>query len=210
MGQETDGLPQDQPPELVAPRADPGDGSRSAGQVVTTHGELATELIERMDRDQIARSEAARRATGDDLWALVREVDLDNTAWLSQIIDWQGWPRRSDVGEDAATAAWLLAQHADHDPDFQRRCLRLLARAVDGGEAEPPHLAYLTDRVWRAEGRPQRYGTQFWYGPDGNGPLQPQPIEDLPHLDERRRSVGLGPFAEHASQLRQQDEQRRH
>ncbi len=160
-----------------------------------------------MDRDQITRSEAAHRA---DLWSLVSEVDLDNTAWLSQIIDRQGWPRRSDVGKDAATAAWLLAQHADHDPDFQRRCLRLLAHAVDDGEAEPSHLAYLTDRVHRAEGRPQRYGTQFWYGPDGTGPLQPQPIEDPQHLDERRRSIGLGPFSEHASQLREQDEQRRH
>ncbi|MFI2713807.1 DUF6624 domain-containing protein [Micromonospora sp. NPDC018662] len=158
-----------------------------------------------MIETQRARSEAERPTAGDAPWALVREVDLDNTAWLSQIVDRQGWPRRSRVGKEAATAAWLLAQRADHDPDFQRRCLRLLAHTVDDGEAEPSHLAYLTDRVRRAEGRPQRYGTQFWCGPDGAGPLQPQPIEDLQHLDERRRSVGLGPFAEYASHLCQQD-----
>jgi hypothetical protein len=28
--------------------------------------------------------------------------------------------------------------------------------------AESSHLAYLTARVRRAEGRPQRHGTQFW------------------------------------------------
>ncbi|TCB97349.1 hypothetical protein E0H26_13615 [Micromonospora zingiberis] len=162
-----------------------------------------------MDRDQRARSEVARRATSDDLWARVREVDTDNTAWLTQVIEQHGWPRRSHVGADAAAAAWLLAQHADHDPDFQRRCLTLLAQAVDDGEAKRSHLAYLTDRVRRAEGRPQRYGTQFWYGPDGTGPLQPQPIEDPQHLDERRRSVGLGPSAEYADQLRQQNSEDR-
>ncbi|GAB3088749.1 DUF6624 domain-containing protein [Micromonospora schwarzwaldensis] len=210
MGHETDGPQQDQPPDLVGQQGDPGGGTSSTGRGVTAHGKLATELIERMERDQRARAEAARRTAGDAPWALVREVDLDNTAWLSQIVDRQGWPRRSRVGKEAATAAWLLAQHADHDPDFQRRCLRLLAQTVDDGEAEPSHLAYLTDRVRRAEGRPQRYGTQFWYGPAG--PLQPQPIEDLQRLDERRRSVGLGPFAEYASHLRQQDpaEQGRH
>jgi hypothetical protein len=170
---------------------------------VTAHGEVAAELIERMDRDQQVRSQTSRRATDDGLWARVREVDVDNTTWLTQLIDRHGWPRRSDVGKDGATAAWLLAQHADHDPDFQRHCLRLLEQAVADGEAEPSHLAYLTDRVRRAEGRPQVYGTQFWYGPDGTGQIQPQPIEDPHHLDERRRSAGLGSFDDYADELRQ-------
>jgi hypothetical protein len=70
------------------------------------------------------------------------------------VVDRQGWPLRSKVGEQAATAAWLLAQHADARPDFQRRCLHLLTVAVDHGEADPAHLAYLTDRVLCGEGRP--------------------------------------------------------
>jgi hypothetical protein len=41
------------------------------------------------------------------------------------------------VGEDGAHAAWLLAQHADRDPAFQRRCLDLLTQAVAGREASP-------------------------------------------------------------------------
>jgi hypothetical protein len=35
-----------------------------------------------------------------------------------------------------------------------------LALYVEHGEADPKHLAYLTDRVRMAEGRPQLYGTQ--------------------------------------------------
>ncbi|PZV88432.1 hypothetical protein SAMN05443287_12315 [Micromonospora phaseoli] len=86
-----------------------------------------------MDRDQQARSQTSRPDPGDDIWTWVREVDVDNTTWLTQIIDRHGWPRRNDVGKDVATAAWLLAQHADHDPDFQRHCLGLLEQAVADG-----------------------------------------------------------------------------
>ena len=77
-------------------------------------------------------------------------------------------------------------------PDFQRHCLALLTQAVDAGEADAGHLAYLTDRVLRAEGQPQRYGPQFLDGSDGSGSLQPQPIEDS---DELRAAAGPGPFA---------------
>ncbi|MFI7610911.1 YciI family protein [Nonomuraea terrae] len=49
--------------------------------------------------------------------------------------------------ERAAQAAWLLAQHADRDRDFQRRCLPLLRDAVARGQAAARQLAYLVDRV---------------------------------------------------------------
>jgi hypothetical protein len=96
----------------------------------------------------------------------------------------------------------LLTQHADARPDFQRRCLDLLTAAVTAGEADPGHLAYLTDRVLRADGLPQRYGTQFWTDPD-TGQLEPQPIEDPDHLNERRAAAGLEPFADYQRTIRE-------
>jgi Family of unknown function (DUF6624) len=152
--------------------------------------QLAAELLARMERDQQVRTEPP----DIDAWLA---VDADNTAWLEAVVDRQGWPLRSKIGDQAANAAWLLAQHADARPDFQRRCLQLLTDAVDHGEADPSHLAYLTDRVLCAEGRPQRYGTQFWKGPHGTDPLQAQPIDDPDQLDQRRAGVGLGPFADY-------------
>jgi hypothetical protein len=152
---------------------------------------LAAELLARMERDQQVRT---RQPPDLDEWLA---VDSENTAWLADLIGQRGWPRRSQVGEQAAMAAWLLAQHADAQPEFQHRCLDLLTAAVAEGEADPGHLAYLTDRVLCADGKPQRYGTQFWNGPNGTGPLQAQPIEDRAHLDERRAAVGLGPFADY-------------
>jgi hypothetical protein len=153
--------------------------------------DLRPELLARMKRDQDARTDI----NAPDLVERLRTVDTDNTAWLATVIDEHGWPRRSDVGEDGATAAWLLAQHADLDPEFQRRCLPLLEEAVAAGEASARHLAYLTDRVRCAAGQPQLYGTQFWQV--GAGPLVPRPIEDIEHLDERRAAAGLEPFAEY-------------
>ena len=93
-----------------------------------------------------------------------------------------------------------MAQHADAEPEFQGRCLALLTEAVADGAANPSHLAYLTGRVLCAEGKPQRYGTQFWTGiddTDDTGRLHVRPVEDREHLDERRAAVGLGPFAEY-------------
>lgn len=128
----------------------------------------------------------------------VAAVDEDNTSWLRALVNDRGWPRRSRVGEEAATAAWLLAQHADRDPDFQRTCLALMEEAVRSGEASASNCAYLTDRVLRAEGRPQRFGTQFHVGPGG---YEPQPLEDPDRVDERRASVGLEPLKAYRRQL---------
>jgi hypothetical protein len=44
------------------------------------------------------------------------------------------------VGEAAAHAAWLLAQHAPSD--FQEECLPLLEDAVAHGDTSPRDLAY--------------------------------------------------------------------
>jgi hypothetical protein len=90
-----------------------------------------------------------------------RAVDATNTAHIKAIVQAHGWPGRTLVGDDGAQAAWLLVQHADHDPAFQRACLELLAGAVQANEAGARHHAYLTDRVLLAEGSQQLYGTQF-------------------------------------------------
>jgi hypothetical protein len=113
---------------------------------------LRAELLRRMERDQVARR-------ADDLEAF-GQVDAENLPWLKKVITVIGWPGRSIVGDDGASAAWLLVQHADSDPAFQRQCLELLTVAASHGEATKAQVAYLTDRVLLAEGEPQEFGTQ--------------------------------------------------
>jgi hypothetical protein len=124
----------------------------------------------------------------------LRAVDASNTARMKTIIAARGWPGSSLVGDDGAQAAWLLVQHADHDPMFQRACLELLGEAVRAGEADASHEAYLTDRVLLAEGKQQLYGTQLRLT---GGAWQPQPLADPERVDARRRQVGLEPLEDY-------------
>src|SRR3989344_7411910 len=70
-----------------------------------------------------------------------------HVARLKEIINLYGWPTHSLVGEQRSNAAWLLAQHSDRFPAFQKRCLKLLKEAVRKKQASKEDLAYLTDRV---------------------------------------------------------------
>lgn len=116
---------------------------------------------------------------------------------LAEIMDERGWPTAALVGEEAARAAWLVAQHADRQLDVQRRALTLLERAVAEGEASVTQLAFLRDRTYVNEGREQPYGTQIAGVRDGS-PV-PWPCEDPERLDERRAEVGIEPFAVHTA-----------
>ncbi|HEU5384690.1 MAG TPA: TFIIB-type zinc ribbon-containing protein [Streptosporangiaceae bacterium] len=148
--------------------------------------ELRGELLRRVAVDQWARRNLDMAA--------ITAADGENIPWLKQVVTSVGWPGRSLVSEDGAHAAWLLAQHADSDPGFQRRCLDLLTAAVEDGEATAVEQAYLTDRVLLAEGKPQEYGTQV-IARDGG--FQPRNLRDPDHVDERRASVGLGSLTEY-------------
>ncbi|GAA2225693.1 DUF6624 domain-containing protein [Streptomyces nogalater] len=160
--------------------------------------DLAAELHRRAEQDQAARRRLLKTGAADDLVL----IDADNTAWLKQVIARHGWPGITLVGEQGADEAWLLAQHADRDPDFQRQALSRLQDAVEAGEALPRHLAYLTDRVLVASGEPQVYGTQYTHDPDG-GDLRPHPVSDPSQLDTRRACVGLEPAAEADRRMRE-------
>jgi hypothetical protein len=126
-----------------------------------------------------------------------RRIGIARTRWLQKIVDNQGWPTKTLVGEDGANAAWLLVQHADADSQFQRKCLDLMTK-LPKGEVSQVQFAYLTDRVLLAEGKKQIYGTQF-HAVDGK--LQPRPLEDEANVDKRRADIGLPPLADYAKEL---------
>ena len=101
------------------------------------------------------------------------------------------------MGDDGANAAWLLVQHADADPKFQRRCLDLMTQ-LPGDQVPKTKVAYLTDRVLLAEGKKQIYGTQFT---QQDGKWAPRPLEDEKNVEQRRAEAGLPPLDEYIRQL---------
>lgn len=164
---------------------------------------LADELLRRMAADQHARGIREHGPDGPADPELMRTVDADNTAALARILDTYGWPGLSLVGERAATAAWLIAQHAPLD--FQLHALSLLRDATSRSEAPAWHVAYLVDRCLMHQGEPQLYGTQYLDTADGRG-MRLWTVVDPDHLDARRAEVGLGPHTEYEAAFRTQQQ----
>jgi Family of unknown function (DUF6624) len=163
---------------------------------VRVNDALRVELLERADRDQAAR-ESLKPAYDLQQWEqIVEPVDQANTARLRQIVAEHGWPGHQLVGEAAAHAAWLLAQHAP--PDFQEECLPLLEDAVARSDGSRRDLAYLSDRVLMHRGQPQIYGTQYLVK---DGVLTLWEVREPARLDERRAALGLQPEAQNRARL---------
>ena len=123
-----------------------------------------------------------------------------NAQVIDEIIDDIGYPTIDKVGEEASEAAWLIIQHAIGQPDFMRKCAKLLELAVNEDRAKPINLAYLKDRISIQQGTPQLYGTQFDW--DENGEMSPSPVDDVKNVNQRRKSIGLNTLEEQTQMMR--------
>jgi hypothetical protein len=154
------------------------------------------------DRRMLERAggnlQAARDALQQWVFSVEHEVDGSDTAWLrDQIKVSGGWFRISKVGETGGALAWILVQHADRAPEFQRQVLDLMEPLVAEGEVSKSNYAYLYDRVAWHEGRPSRYGTQG--GCTGPGQWEPFANEDASKVDARRAEMGIEPLADYVA-----------
>lgn len=184
-------------PDLATVRADPRwapwlarfDASVAAWEQTLGAAPLRRELLALVVEDQAARAAMIKDWSDPAAKAAVDAIDRRSTARLKEVVARHGWPSFALVGEDGAHAAWLLVQHADLDPAFQKECLAKMQPLVERGQASGIDYAYLTDRVAVAEQRPQRYGTQF------DERREPRPIEDEAHVDARRAALGMPSMA---------------
>jgi hypothetical protein len=67
-----------------------------------------------------------------------------NAKILNDIIDTIDYPTIDKVGKEASESAWLIIQHSIGQPNFMKKCVKLLENAVSDKEANPINLAYLT------------------------------------------------------------------
>jgi hypothetical protein len=101
------------------------------------------EILKMAEEDQKVRHEALKTGILD------QTIDIKNTARMKEIVQEFGWLTPNLVGNEVSEAAWLLVQHADLDPSFQKQCLNLIETSY---KKEPSnllkkHIDKLTERV---------------------------------------------------------------
>lgn len=144
--------------------------------------DLAREILMMFNKDQEARFSNINPEE-------IKQIDVNNTRRISEIIDKDGYPTIDKIGVEASDALWLLVQHADLDRDFQIKCLELMKK-LPNGNINKKNIAYLEDRVRVGMGKLQLYGTQFHRREDGK--LVLRDIEDIDNVDRRREEMNLG------------------
>lgn len=157
---------------------------------MTNYPKITEQLVNMRAMEQKMRKQAVGNL---ELWNA--EIDKVNTEKLKLIITEIGWPTISKVGMDASRAAWLIAQHADHDLEFQKKALELIQKAAKNNEVEKKEVAYLTDRTLLKQNKKQLYGTQLTKDEEGN--FIPMPLEDPKKVNARRQRVGLDTIEEY-------------
>ncbi len=131
----------------------------------------------------------------------MKEIHEKNNARIKAIISKYGWPGFSVVGKEGSKSAWLIVQHAVLDTKFMDKCLPLLKKAINQGDAEGWCFAYLQDRVLTMSDKPQIYGTQ--HDIDKNGIAHPLPIEEPEKVEALRKEVGLEPLTEATKRIQE-------
>jgi hypothetical protein len=158
---------------------------------------VAKRLIAMEEQDQ-----RMRRAALAGIAAWNKDMGIKNAEELKRIVHRHGWPIISLVGDRASHAAWLVVQHADHDPEFQQDVLQLMeeVRQVLPDEVSWHDIAYLTDRILvHHEKKPQWFGTQHYFNPKGK--LVPYPIDNKKQVNKRRIEFGLETQAANTKRL---------
>jgi hypothetical protein len=132
-----------------------------------------------------------------EIQAKRREVREKFSARLAQILDDKGYPGTWLAGEDGNRA--FLALLPETTPSTEEKALAKLEGAVKAGRNAKAQFAWLTDRVRRAQGKPQIYGTHVER--DAGGKVVASPMEDPASVNERRAAVGLRPLEEYLGLL---------
>jgi hypothetical protein len=148
--------------------------------------------LEGLSADEIRAAYAA-------IVARTEPIDQRNLEQVMAMLPEEGWFSFSAYGRAAAEAAFHIVNHSDLE--FQLRVLPALERMAAAGEADPADFATMYDKARKAQGLPQRYGTQF-----DCVDLRPvlYRLEDPERVEEFRRQMQFGvTLADHLRGLEQ-------
>ena len=175
--------------------------SITASAAEPTHPKLQKELLAAEKEDQAIRKRLFAKGAQNldqDVAMRMKSLDTKNQIRLKAIIAEYGWPTCKMVGANGVHAAFIILQHANRDPAFQKSMLPALKKSYAAGDIKGNSIALLTDRILVGEGKPQLYGTQANII---NGEAIYNEIEQPKNLDKRRAELGLCPHAQYKEMM---------
>lgn len=125
---------------------------------------------------------------------IYRENHTINIKKIKAILNNNGWPEWTVIGDQGNRTICNVLQHADQVT--REHYIPMMRQAVLDKKLEPRYLVRAEDRIATDKGELQIYGGQMKYYPETKS-FNVWPIYDPVNIDKRRAEIGLGPIAEH-------------
>ena len=168
------------------------DLTRPLGRMATEDRAMR-EYFEKYTRNHDALPSAEAMLTLMRTKTMIDEMDERHLARLKGLLNGEPWFAPGAIGRAAELDAWLIVLHANHDLDFQEKVLTAIEPRALSGNFDGRRYARLYDKLARARGKPQRYGTQTLCE---EGRWVADVTETPAEVDARRAPMGLPPLAE--------------
>jgi hypothetical protein len=121
---------------------------------------------------------------------------------VESIFTQYGFPGFDKVGEEGSQHFWLIVQHCDKYPAFQKKVLNAMEKEVKKHNANPNNYAYLYDRVKVNAGEKQLFGTQVTYEVATTGRAIPKiGLIDSANVDKLRKDYNLDPLKDYLNMM---------
>lgn len=178
---------------------------KSEKEKVAFNQALANELNQMSKIDQVAAyiPQGKYKKLSIEEWKSFKDsVFTTNHKRLEEIFNKYGYTGYNLVGKEGANNFWVIAQHSDHNPNFQKRVLDKMKIEVEQGNANPSSYALLVDRVNKNQGGQQIYGTQVSYNKN-TGQAYIKDLADSSTVNERRKKMELEPLENYLNEMSQ-------
>jgi hypothetical protein len=166
---------------------------------------LKNELEEMVQVDQIAAyiPQGKYKEYTREQWDNFKDsVFTTHKVRIESMFNKYGFLGYNKVGKAGSNHFWLLVQHCDKYPEFQKKVLQLMDKEVKRGNADSNNYAYLYDRVKVNAGEKQLFGTQVTYETETTGRAIPKiGLVDSINVDKLRKEYGLEPLKDYLNEM---------
>jgi hypothetical protein len=160
---------------------------------------LKNDLEEMVKIDQIAVNLPQGKYLNytKEQWSRFRDsVHTNIKIRIEEMFDKYGFLGYNKVGKEGSKHFWLLVQHSDKYPEFQKKVLKAMNKEIKKGNASPNDYAYLYDRVKVNTGEKQKFGTQLDFDKMGQ-PFPKIGLIDSANVDKLRKAYDLEPLQDY-------------